>query len=42
MFFKSFGGRTSKKRDTNLKNKYKKDIKYTKRRRMRKSKKYKK
>ncbi len=42
MFFRSFGGRTSKKRDTNLKNKYKKDIKYTKRRRMRKSKKYKK
>jgi hypothetical protein len=42
MFFRSFGGRMSKKRHINVKKKYKKDIKYTKRRRTRKSKKNKK
>ena len=38
-FFKSFGGRTSKKRHINIKNKYNKKRKITKRRRTRKSKK---
>jgi hypothetical protein len=38
-FFRGFGGRTSKKRHVNIKNKYNKKKKYTKRRRTRKSKK---